>query len=174
MKEYKIPFLGLKMGKHHFRYTLTETFFGSFDYTEIHQGSLEVSLELEKRETMLLLDFDIHGTVKVHCDRCGDEIDQPIGARQNLVVKLGDKTGSTDEEWLMLGPNEHELDVSQYLYEYSHLALPVKHAHATLAECNQAVVSELKKYMVENDSDSKWEELKNLEHNQDNINEEDE
>ncbi|MDZ4823773.1 MAG: DUF177 domain-containing protein [Flavobacteriales bacterium] len=164
LKEYRIPFLGLKLGKHNYSFPLTDSFFKAFEYSEIEQANLKVELELEKKASMLVLDFVLGGTVNVMCDRCGDELQQPVEDKQRLIVKMGDTTGSTDDDVLMLGPAEHEVDVSQYLYEYAHLALPAKRVHATLALCNQGVITEFEKYKVETDNDSKWEEIKDLEH----------
>ena len=163
-KEYSIPFLGLKVGIHHFNLQVNEGFFGQFDYSEIHEADIVVKVEMEKKETMLVLDFELDGTVKVLCDRCGDEMDQPVQSNERLIVKLGNETGTTDDDVLVLGPAEHELDLSQYLYEYAHLALPVRHAHQTMAECNQKVLAELEKFRVNDDADSRWEDLKNLRH----------
>jgi hypothetical protein len=33
-KEYLIPFIGLKLGKHHFEYQISNAFFEIFDYDE--------------------------------------------------------------------------------------------------------------------------------------------
>lgn len=163
-KEYTIPFLGLKLGKHDFDLRVKDDFFGRFDYSEIHEADITVHVELEKKETLLSLHFTLDGTVRVLCDRCGDEIDQPIHSEERLVVKLGDETGTTDDDVLVLGPAEHEVDLSQYLYEYAHLALPVKHTHPALSDCNQRVLKELEALRVEHDADARWEALKNLEH----------
>jgi uncharacterized metal-binding protein YceD (DUF177 family) len=163
-KEYTIPFLGLKLGKHDFDLRVKDDFFGRFDYSEIHEADITVHVELEKKETLLSLHFTLDGKVRVLCDRCGDEIDQPIHSEERLVVKLGDETGTTDDEVLVLGPAEHEVDLSQYLYEFAHLALPVKHTHPVLSDCNQRVLKELETLRVEHDADARWEALKNLEH----------
>ena len=37
LKEYLIPFIGLKIGKHQFDYQLDNTFFAHFDYDEFKQ-----------------------------------------------------------------------------------------------------------------------------------------
>ncbi|MBL7942039.1 MAG: DUF177 domain-containing protein, partial [Flavobacteriales bacterium] len=107
-KEYSIPFLGLKVGIHHFNLQVNEGFFGQFDYSEIHEADIVVKVEMEKKETMLVLDFELDGTVKVLCDRCGDEMDQPVQSNERLIVKLGNETGTTDDDVLVLGPAEHE------------------------------------------------------------------
>jgi len=162
LKEYKIPYLGLKLGKHQYQFTLTQSFFDNFEFSEIHAGSINVLAEMEKQSTMLIFTFELHGTVDTVCDRCGDDLQIEVSTEQRLIVKFGDKTGSTDEDVLELGPSEHEVDLAQYLYEYAHLALPARHVHADISQCNQESLKELEKYKVDTTSNTQWAALKNL------------
>ena len=41
LKEYLIPFIGLKIGKHQFDYQLDNTFFAHFDYDEFNEASIK-------------------------------------------------------------------------------------------------------------------------------------
>ncbi|MFN6379105.1 MAG: YceD family protein [Flavobacteriales bacterium] len=162
LKEYQIPFLGLKVGTHSYEFTLTEAFFEAFEYSEITESNIAVELEFEKQGTLMVLDFELKGSVTLLCDRCGDPYSQIIQSNERLIVKFGDETGHTDEDILVLGPSENTVDVSQYLYEYAHLALPAKHVHAAEAECNQEVLAAYKKYTVDSDNRDEWAALKNL------------
>ena len=47
--EFNIPFVGLKVGKHYFEYEINTSFFESMEYSIIHAGALEATLEFEKR-----------------------------------------------------------------------------------------------------------------------------
>ena len=40
LKEYLIPFIGLKIGKHQFDYQVDNTFFAHFDYDEFKDASV--------------------------------------------------------------------------------------------------------------------------------------
>lgn len=174
MKEYQIPFLGLKIGVHHYEFTLDEAFFEAFEYSEISASAIRIDLALEKQSSMLVLDFVLKGTVQLLCDRCGDPFMQEISSKDRLIVKFGDETGHTDEDILVLGPSENAVDVSQYLYEYAHLALPARHVHASESECNQEVLAAYRKYTVESDSRDNWAELKNLHFGENEPSEDDE
>lgn len=162
LKEYQIPFLGLKVGVHEYEFTLDNAFFEAFEYSEIAEATVNVHLSLEKQSTMLVLDFTMQGEVQLLCDRCGDPFMQDIVSKDRLIVKFGDETGHTHDDILVLGPGENAVDVSQYLYEYAHLALPAKHVHTSEKECNQEVLAAYKKYTVDSDSRDNWAELKNL------------
>ena len=161
--EYKIPFLGLKVGTHHYQFTLKDEFFEAFEYSEISNADIRVELELEKQSTMMVLDFQLEGTVELICDRCGDPVHQAVETNQRLILKLGsENSGTTDDDIIVLGPSESDINVAHYLYEYSHLALPARHVHETEEECNQEVMAALSKYMVQNDNRNEWAALKNL------------
>lgn len=161
-KEYRIPYIGLKLGKHQFEFTLTAEFFDKFEFSEIHGCRILALVELEKQSTMLILSFKLNGEVTSVCDHCGDDISIDIHADHQMVVKFGETTGDADDEILVLGPSEHEIDISQYLYEFAHLALPARHVHKDLKDCNPEVVKQLEKYKVDETASTQWAALKNL------------
>jgi hypothetical protein len=51
-KQYLIPF-GIKVGKHHFEYQISNAFFEVFDYDEFESSDIKVNVVLEKKSTML-------------------------------------------------------------------------------------------------------------------------
>ena len=77
-KEYLIPFVGLKLGKHQFEYQINNAFFEIFDYNEFQNSDIKVNVVLEKKSTMLELSFKHKGTVNVPCDLTGEDFDLPI------------------------------------------------------------------------------------------------
>lgn len=148
MKEFNIPFLGLKPGRHTFTFEVKDKFFEAFDYSEIHKADIQLEVEVEKQSTMLVLDFKLHGTVKVLCDRCGDEIGQNISSENKLVIKFGERTGSTDFDVFVIGPGEAEVNIAQFIYEFTHLALPARRVHDKIEDCNQDVLAVMNQYIV--------------------------
>ena len=77
-KEFLIPFIGLKPGKHHFEYHINNTFFEIFDYHEFNNSNIKVNVVLEKKSTMLELAFKHKGTIHVPCDLTNEMFDFPI------------------------------------------------------------------------------------------------
>jgi hypothetical protein len=67
-KEYLILFIGLKLGKHHFEYQISNVFFEIFDYDEYENSDIKVNVVLEKKNTMLELSFFNEGSIYVPCD----------------------------------------------------------------------------------------------------------
>ena len=115
-KEYRIPYLGLKAGNHHYEFQLTDEFFEVFEFSEIHRATIEAEVSLEKQSTMMILEFALSGSVHSECDHCGDALEMGIQTQQQIIVKFGDQTSEGDDDILILGPNEHEIDLAHYLY----------------------------------------------------------
>lgn len=125
-KEFLIPFVGLKLGKHHFEYQISKEFFEDFDYDEFQNSDIKVSLVLDKKSNMLELDFKHKGTVNVPCDLTSEDFDLPIKGKMKLIVRFGDEFNNDNEELLILPHGEYELDVSQYIYEMIALSVLAK------------------------------------------------
>ena len=140
LKEYRIPYLGLKSGSYRYEFHLTDAFFDEFEFSEIHGSDLQLQVELEKQSTLPLT----------------------ISTEQRLLVKFGSETSESDDDVLVLGPNEHEIDLSKYFFEYAHLALPARKVHAVESDCNQDAVKRLEQYKVDQTTNTQWADLKNL------------
>ena len=89
IKEFTIPFVGLKEGKHQFKFTIDNTFFAHFEFNDFDRATLNGELILEKKSSFLELQFDIKGTVVLPCDVSMEWFDCPIATQFNLIVKFG-------------------------------------------------------------------------------------
>ncbi len=172
LKEYTIPFVGLKQGLHQFEYDVDNTFFEHFEYDEFNGSAVRVDLEFNKKITMLELQFKASGTVNVNCDLTNEPFDLPIENEFFLVVKFGDEYNDENEEILILPHGDYEVNVQQYIYELIVLALPSKRVHpgvedGTLESDILEKLDELspKEETIENtneETDPRWDKLKNL------------
>lgn len=172
LKEYTIPFVGLKLGKHQFEYDIDNKFFEFFDYTDFNSAEVKVNLSFEKKNTMLELDFKVMGSVNINCDMTNEPYDQPIGATLALKVKFGQEYEEVNEELLILPFGEYELAVQQYIYEAIVLAVPAKHVHPGIADgtLKSDVLKKLEELSPEASHDKKnngeidprWNKLKTL------------
>ncbi|GAA4273669.1 DUF177 domain-containing protein [Aquimarina gracilis] len=172
LKEYTIPFVGLKQGLHQFEYRIDNTFFEHFEYDEFNAAAVKIDLEFNKKTTLLELQFKATGTVNINCDLTNEPFDLPIENDFFLVVKFGDEYNDENEELLILPHGEYEVNVQQYIYELIVLAMPQKRVHpgvedGTLKSDILEKLDELspKEKTIENDSeetDPRWDKLKNL------------
>ena len=128
-KDFLIPFVGLKLGKHHYNFHIQKDFIESFGYDDFEKIDIDVNLELEKKATHLELQFSHKGTVTVPCDITNEIFDLPISGNLKLIVKFGDEFNDENEELLVLPFTEFQVDVKQYIYEMIVLSIPVKRIH---------------------------------------------
>lgn len=78
LKEFSIPFSGLKQGKHSFEYNIDNKFFEAFEYDEFNSANIQIEVLLNKTSTMLELEMKAEGTVNVFCDISSEAYDQDI------------------------------------------------------------------------------------------------
>ncbi len=170
-KDYIIQFVGLSVGQHEFGFDINDKFFEDLEYSEIKQGNIHVDLTLLKQSTMMVLHFKISGTIKQNCDRCTAELDLTLNGNYKLIVKVGgNDAGDEDDDIITIAANEHQLDLSQYLYEYIALSLPIKRVHPDNKKgesaCDKKMLKKLENFLIEDDkeeaTDPRWNELKNI------------
>lgn len=165
LKNYQIPFSGLKLGSHQFDFEIKDTFFKLFDYSELDSGNLKAKVLLHKKNTLLELVFEIKGTVTLSCDTCTDEYQQNITNSFKQIVKFSDVEEAEDtDEIMVLSTNEHTLEIGHSLYEFIHLSLPSKRTHATEADCNQEILEKLEELAFQEPevTDPRWSALQKL------------
>jgi uncharacterized metal-binding protein YceD (DUF177 family) len=127
--EFLIPFVGLKLGKHQFEYQINKAFFEHFEYDEFESADIKVNIVLDKKSTMLEVNFKHKGSIHVPCDLTNEEFDLPIKGNLKLIVRFGEEYNDDNEELLILPFGEHQIDVSQFIYEMIVLSIPLKKVH---------------------------------------------
>lgn len=170
LKEFNIPFSGLKLGKHNFVYEIDDEFFESFDYQEFNGASVHVDAILEKMSTMMELQIEAEGTINVDCDLTGEPFDQPIDSKLNLVVKFGEEYNDEDDEILIIPHGEHQFNIAQYIYEMLVLAVPQKRVHPGVEDgtLQSDILDKLEELQPKEntkpseDTDPRWDDLKKL------------
>jgi uncharacterized protein len=124
LRKYSIPFTGLKLGKHQFEFVVDDAFFDQFDYSLVKKANLQCLVELDKQETMLILNFQIKGTVEATCDRCLAQYQQPLDITEQQIAKFSDEPIDEDDEIITLSKNDHEINIAGLIYEYINVAMP--------------------------------------------------
>lgn len=170
LKEFIIPFSGLKLGKHEFEYKIDNTFFESFGYEEFNSSSINLKAELNKMNTMMELAISASGSVNVNCDLTSEPYNQEVESDLQLVIKFGDDYNDEDDEILILPHGEYQVNIAQYVYEMLVLAVPQKRVHpgvldGTLqSEALDKLEALQPKETKDNkeDTDPRWDGLKKL------------
>ena len=111
----------------------------------------------------------MEGYVIVECDRCLEEMELPIESYDELIVKYGEREETETEEVVVISPKEHDLDVSQFIYEYISLQVPMRNVHdeeENGQSCDPAVLKALEDLQPKEDeeppSDPRWDGLKGI------------
>jgi uncharacterized metal-binding protein YceD (DUF177 family) len=174
-KLFNIPFVGLKAGKHEYNFEIQDAFFEEFEYSEIKKANLKANLILDKKETMLIGQFSISGSVIAECDRCTGPIELQIKGEFKIVYKFGTEE-EDDEALIVIHPDEYQINVKAPFYELIIISLPLRKIHPE-GECDEEMWELVKKYTVnseeeeedfeeedeEDDTDEiDWSMLKNL------------
>ncbi|WJJ96998.1 YceD family protein [Algibacter luteus] len=173
LKEFTIPFVGLKIGKHHFEYAIKQAFFEHFEYEDFNDVNINVDLEFEKKSTLLELHFKITGWVNINCDITNEPYNQIIENDFVLVVKFGDEYNDENIDILIVPHGTYEVNIQQYIYELSVLAVPIKRVHPGIEDgtLNSEILEKLEalspKEQKENkekeeEIDPRWNTLKKL------------
>ncbi|SDL30942.1 Uncharacterized metal-binding protein YceD, DUF177 family [Pedobacter sp. ok626] len=173
LKQFSIPFTGLKIGKHQFDFEVDNSFFEAFEYSLVKKGNLKAEVELDKQETMLLLQFRIKGTIVLDCDKCLAEFEAPISVQERQIVKFAeDELESDDLEIITLSRKESELDISELIYEFITVSVPyikICEENGDGQKCDQEMIARLESLAVgsqeeeqQQSDDPRWAALKKL------------
>jgi uncharacterized metal-binding protein YceD (DUF177 family) len=96
-----------------------------------------------------------------------------INCENRLIVKSENDVSSDDNDIIYLSADEYELDLRQHLYEFIHLALPIRRVHPADNDgktgCNPEMIKRLNELLIyeekQNNADPRWDELKKLMNN---------
>jgi uncharacterized metal-binding protein YceD (DUF177 family) len=164
--EFLIPFVGLKIGKHLFDFEVGNSFFESMEYSIIEQGNVKVTLELDKKETMMIALFHAEGIINTLCDRCNTPMDLEIDGGYKLIYKFGLEE-EEDEMLVVLHPDSYQIDITNPIYELITTQLPLRVLHDE-GECDEEMWELIQQHIVNpedeedlededwDDEDEKW------------------
>ncbi len=165
--EFLIPVSGLALGSHSYQFEINDGFFAEREYSEIQQGKVVVSLDIDRQETLMVLHFGIEGTVRVACDRCADEFDLPIRDEREFFLKLGTENAQESDDVEVVPAEQADYDISSLVYEFIILAVPMHRVHPE-GQCNPEVMAMLtaeapvEETQDENEMDPRWAALKDI------------
>ncbi len=165
--EFLLPIQGLYIGMHQYKFELADAYFDMFTHSLVKKGSFDVSLDLEKKPSMLILDFDISGHFLAPCDVCLKQIQIPVEAAERYLIKFTLDDGQS-EEVIYLDQDDAELDVSEFILETIQLHLPIKNKidceDNEYKDCDRSMLSFLDGNVNpdEEERNDIWGDLKNI------------
>ena len=142
----KFDLKGMQADLCKYEFLLDNLFFAHIDGPEVQKGKVNVELTVKKTSRAFELSFQTEGIVWVPCDRCLDEMEQPVTSSDKLMVKFGHEYAEEGDNLIVIPEEEGEINVAWFMYEFIALAIPMKHVHAP-GKCNKAVTSKLNKHL---------------------------
>jgi uncharacterized protein len=165
---YSLPILGLLEGVHEYRFEINADFFKAFENSKLTEGDIVVDLTLDKRASHIDMEFAVSGEAMVTCDRCLEEFSLPLDFSEHLLLKYSE-VEKEDYEVVYIKRDRDSFDVTQYLYEFIHLAVPMVTTHDMAGqECDPDMLDILEANEFdqedndENSSNSAWSALKDI------------
>tara|TARA_R110002072_G_scaffold22615_1_gene79352 strand:- start:180867 stop:181415 length:549 start_codon:yes stop_codon:yes gene_type:complete len=175
LKEFTIPFVGLKAGEHQFNFEIKKPFFEHFEYDEFNDVDIDLDVLLDKKTTLLEFTLSYEGTVNVQCDLTNEPYDQEVSGDFHFIVKFGDEFNDENEELLIIPHGSYEVNIQQYIYESIILGLPSRRIHPgvedgtlqseileKLEELRPKGIEETENNSEGDTTDPRWDTLKKL------------
>jgi len=174
LKEFTIPFVGLKIGDHQYDFKINNTFFEHFEYDEFNDADIDINVLLTKKATLLEFEMSFKGMVNVQCDITAEPYNQALEGLYHFVVNFGETYNDENEDLLIIPHGSYEVNIQQYVYESLVLAMPTRRIHpgvedGTLKTDILEKLEELRPKQQDdegtdkgNETDPRWDTLKKL------------
>lgn len=168
MDTLNIDLLALQEDSFEATYVLRDEYFNSLDEVAVKSGDVCAEVALTKAaDGEFSLALRIAGIVVVECDRCLDDMEQPVKAEGTYSVRLG-KEPTADDDVIVVDEKDGILPISWLIYETIALAIPIKHVHEP-GKCNDAMTQKLSELSATRSGDEeaagndpRWADLEKL------------
>ncbi len=142
LDHFSIPYQGLKNGMHRLHFNVEEGFFEAFECKIVKTGHLSVEMDLDKRPDMAIASFHCIGKITLPCDRCLLDFDMPIEVSFKLHIKYG-QASNEDDEVMFIDIETSHINVSQHIYEWVCISLPMVRTHDKIEQCDPEIIKKL-------------------------------
>ncbi len=153
-RDFEIAFVGLKPGVHEYQYSIDDRFFEDYQQQDFRHCSAQVKLSLDKKNSFMLLKFEVGGVLEVTCDRCNSNLPLELWDEFNLTVKMVEEpeamNGQEDDpDVYYISRGESHINVANWIYEFINLSIPMqkvcRYENMDGPYCNKAAMDMLKK-----------------------------
>lgn len=129
---------------------LDDAFFQALEQEEITGGDVDVNLQVKKGAGELFhFDYTMHGTARVLCDRCLEEVTLPVELSDTIQIAHGDPEDDNGEA-IIIPFSQLTYDNAWDMYELISVHFPLQHVHPD-GQCNPDMLS---RFSIEEDSEN--------------------
>jgi len=150
---YKVPLKSMVKGTHEFEFHPDKAFFANMENADIRDADLSARLTVVYNGEYYDLTFRITGEVVLLCDRCLDDLRQPVDTSYHVTVRYGEDYNDEADDVLEIPDSENTLNVAYMVYDTVVLAIPIKHVHP-MGKCNRQMSAILRKHRARGDEDA--------------------
>jgi uncharacterized metal-binding protein YceD (DUF177 family) len=170
-ENYQIPIISLEDKVYHYTFKGSDDFFGAIEQEWIKKGRFKAEVELDKSAIMIQIQLKIEGHINLICDRSLEEFESPIRIHEKLIYKFSDHSEDLGDNLFFLDRKEPKLDLSQDIYDFIALEVPMKKLHPRyIKEEDDSLANEFlystetmeEKIKDEAEIDPRWAALKKL------------
>jgi len=164
---YTIDIFSLSNGLHEFHFDFGNQLFSNYEESIVNEGEGTVKVVLNRSETMIETEFEIAGKVLLTCDRSLKDFWMPIDVQKRIVFKFGEDWKELSDDLITVPRNIQRIDLSQYVYEYISLVVPMKKIHPAFEDKSSAegefvYTSKSPAHNANGQTDPRWNELKKI------------
>ena len=166
-KQFNIRFGSFTLGRHQMKVEIKRSFFEKYKNDDIKDVDIQVGIDIERKETIVSLYFDIQGHIISFCDVCLENLTIFVSKQEMLILKTtGIAKESDTENIIFVGEKEHSYNIEQVLYEYIVMAIPMRKVHKETGTetCNPDMLKWIDSVSATftDQEDERWEVLKKL------------
>lgn len=147
-----------------FSYGFSNELFIYFDKeNDLKNPNGECNIQIDKRDGLIEMYFNIIGDVILNCDRSLKEFTFEINKKKKIIIKFEKIEEEINDEIVFVKQNTDIINISKFIYEFFLLSIPLKRIHPSLVNENNIdnfVFSTKKKN--KNSIDPRFEKLKKL------------
>jgi len=168
---YQIPIIALENKVYEYQMEGNSDFFQAFEQEWIEKGSFKVKVKLDKSPTMIQVYLNIDAVLQLICDRSLEEFNFPIEVNEKIIFKFADHSEDMGDNLYLLDRKEPYLDLSQDIYDFIALQVPMKKLHPRYINSENTSLADEFLYTTEKEeeaeeraqeTDPRWNILKNL------------
>ncbi len=134
--QYKIDIFRLGLGVHELGFGFDESIFENVEDGVIESAHGQCTVMLDKKDTLLSIDFKIKGVIGLICDRSLKPFDYPVEIEENLIVKYGPEPDDSRDGLLVIPYTQKSINIEPNIYECLALAVPMKKLHPDFQDEN--------------------------------------
>jgi uncharacterized metal-binding protein YceD (DUF177 family) len=149
LEAFQLPIIALEDKSYHYTFKGDDAFFAAFEQDWVEKGQFEVEVDLTKSTLMIQVQMKISGSIELICDRSLEAFDYPLDVNEKLIFKYSDHSEDLGDNLFLLDRKEPKLDLSQDIFDFIALEVPMKKLHPRYQVDEDSVSNDIFIYTTE-------------------------